>query len=124
MNKFIASLGLFMILLLAMAFPILAQTEPTLPTELPTVLLSILSFLAPIVFQFLIKPISNATGRFLVVLGLSALTGFGAYLFAGYKIEFNVNFITYVFTFSQLAYWAVWKPFVFAKVAVLKSPGA
>ena len=127
MNKlFWAGIMLFVLMIIAAALPLLAQVPiPVPPVELPKMLLTIMSIIAPLIMQILIKPVKNETIRFLIVIVLCAGTGFAGYLMAGYKIEFSVNFITFVFTMSQLAYYLVWKPLVFGSVkapALLQSP--
>jgi len=92
-----------------------------LPTELPYALVTILSILAPPVFQLVTRLVQKEVYRFLVSLALSAITGLAAVILTHLPIEFSVPFITGLFTFSSLAYKVIWKP-LSKKTGILQAP--
>jgi hypothetical protein len=114
-------LTILVVAVLAIAGALFAQTPEPVPVELPAVLLTILGFLAPVVYQFVTRYFKTELLRFLAALLLSALTGMLAVMLGKYPINMTPEFITILFTLSSLAYKAVWKP-LFNATGVLAAP--
>lgn len=114
---FFAFIGFAILIFASVGFGV--GDEP-LPTDLPKALVTILSFLIPIVFQPFIKNIKNEMLKYVVVLFLSGVTGVAAIFFSHYPWSLTLGLIERIGFYSSLAYKLIWKPLLFNKVKSLK----
>lgn len=77
--------------------------------ELPAMVMTILSIVAPPIWQFFVKRVKQEQIRYIILLVLCALTGVGTMLYLKEPIAFNLAFIQALFFWSSASYKLVWK---------------
>lgn len=85
-----------------------AQTGAEDP-ELPAMVMTILSIVAPPVWQFFVKRVKQEQIRYVILLVLCALTGVGTMWYLKEPLTFNLAFIQALFFWSSASYKLVWK---------------
>ena len=108
MKKFWLMLFAFLVVVFLSSSAVFAQTGTEEP-YLPAMILTVLSIIAPPVWQFVVKSVRQEQIRFIILIGLCVLTGVGTMWYNKEAFTFDMPFIYALFFWSSAAYKLVWK---------------
>jgi hypothetical protein len=95
----------FVFLSASWAFAQTGQEE----VQLPALVLTILTVIAPPVWQFVVKKVRQEQIRFIILIGLCVVTGVATMWYNKEAFTFDLPFIYALFFWSSASYKLVWK---------------
>lgn len=98
------------------------MNEVTVTQAIPVVIMTVLGVIAPFAIQLGTRLITSERVRFLVSLGLSAITGLIAMLVAGVPLSSSPEALGLWFTWTSIVYKSVWKPLWKKNGSILNAP--
>jgi len=108
MKKLFLMLFVFSAVVFLSSSWVFAQTGTEEP-YLPSMILTVLSIVAPPAWQFVVKKVRQEQIRFIILIGLCVLTGVATMWYNKEAFTFDLPFIYALFFWSSAAYKLVWK---------------